>query len=118
VNFFLEIHSDFDYYYFNETSLEHSIIFNLPMTMKDLLEIASASLLQKKYVYIANTKFNENIHIPVRHRSKHYLIEEDQFIFLNYSIKNHLKNIQNTSDIFDTYQKLEACFKRNPLKIS
>lgn len=112
MSFYLQIQEKFDLYYFNDHINKDQIDLNFPVKSSDLIDYLRASLTQMKCVFIVNDKgMIKNLDIN-KCKSKHCKIEQNNFIFLNVSLRNHLKKVSNSDTPFVSYHQVEDFFSK------
>lgn len=107
----------FDVFYFNQNQGNEQIEFNFPVNTIELLNYLQASLSQMKCVFIVKDK-NEIPNLKIDEcRSKHCLINRDKYLFLNVSIRNHLKKLSNKNFTIESYHQVEDFFENHIQKL-
>lgn len=105
---FLEIYNDYDLFYFSTEINQHSATIELTNlnSFTDYINFFQATLQKNKYVIVLK---NKNIVMPnlVQLKSSHFKIEPDQFLFLNFTLKNKIQKFRINKDTFNNFQELE-----------
>jgi len=111
---FLEIYNDYDLFYFN-TDINHqtaSVELSNLNSLKNFIDFFQASLQKNKFVIVLKDK---NIPMPnlVQLKAQHFKVEHDQFLFLNFTLKNKISNFRIHQDSFNSFQELESFLQGN-----
>jgi hypothetical protein len=111
---FLEIYNDYDLFYFS-TELYHdsaSVELSNLNSFKNFLNFFQATLQKNKYLIISK---NKNVLVPnlLQLKSSHFKIEHNEYIFLNYTLKNKIQKLNFKDDAFDSFQELELFLQEN-----
>ncbi len=106
---FLEIYNDYDLFYFGTEFNQQAACTELTKlnTKSNFINFFQASLQKNKFVIILRDK---NIEMPnlMQLKASHFKIEHNQFIFLNFTLKNRIQKFRINEDSFDTFQELES----------
>ena len=111
MNLFLELGKMFDVFYFSIEPKNEST-HSIKLLEIDLFKAIQSSLLQKKCVYIFSNADNFDLVNLNIHSKKHYYLEKNKFIFLNFTLKKQIAKLNTQENNFENYQSVENCFSR------
>jgi hypothetical protein len=94
-------------YSFSEEQSKSSIFFDTPIVTNELIKRIEASLSLLNYVLVLNNNEIFDQKSMLSQTSKHFFIEKNKFIFLNYSVRNQLKKINNQTSILNSFNDFE-----------
>lgn len=109
MNLFLELGDEFDTFYFSDgprLNSSHSI----KILEENIFTAIQASLSQKKCVYILKEIESFNLINLNIHSKKHYCLEKNYFVFLNFTLKKQIEKLKNQESHFENFQAVENFF--------
>jgi hypothetical protein len=113
VTIFLQQSSQCDYYVCSDLKLLHSIQLPEEVFIQDFLYFLQSSLDQLRPVVILSSEENLKQVDLGELKSFHFKIFPNQYIFLNFSIRNSLfKNIQSKDEILLSFTDIEKIISK------
>lgn len=111
---FLEIYNDYDLFYFSNDVNHQSATIEVSNlnSSQNFVNFFQASLQKNKIVIVTR---NRNIVMPdlVQLKSSHFKIESNEFLFLNFTLKNKIKEFRINQDSINNFQELESFLQAN-----
>ncbi|MFA6237287.1 MAG: hypothetical protein WC635_08190 [Bacteriovorax sp.] len=108
----LRSREDSDTFIFGDSPGPAWILLPENISIKDFILLIQGSLDQLKTVILLNG-YDQSGEIKLTElKTKHYKIEKNKFIFLNFSIRNSLSNCDSHSTILKSFDGIQAYFEK------
>lgn len=105
--------ADYDAFFFCDLSGPTSIRLPENILVADFLLLIQGSLDQIKPVVLLNHEENLSAVKLSELKSQHFKLEKNQFVFLNFSIRNSLSTFDSSLTIVKSFDEIHDYFSKN-----